>query len=272
MSTRTDPDPRERLREFGAALVVQQRVVVALLLREILTRFGRHNIGFLWLFVEPMLFTLGITALWTATQAVHGSDLPIVAFAVTGYSTVLLWRNMPNRCIGSVQPNLSLMFHRQIKVIDIFAARILLEAGGATMSFTVLIVIFSSIGWLELPEDVLKVALAWAMTAWFGASLAITLGALSEKSEVVDKLWHPSAYLLFPLSGAAFMVDALPRTAQQVVLWLPMVHGVELLREGFFGSQFRAHYDLGYMALCCTALTLIGLALTRQVSREVVPE
>ena len=31
------------------------QVVWALILREILTRYGRHNIGFLWLFVEPML-------------------------------------------------------------------------------------------------------------------------------------------------------------------------------------------------------------------------
>ena len=59
---------------------IQLRVVGALLIRETLTRYGRHNIGFLWLFAEPMLFTLGVTALWTATKTVHGSDLPIVAF------------------------------------------------------------------------------------------------------------------------------------------------------------------------------------------------
>ena len=33
---------------------IQRRVVWALTLREILTRYGRHNIGFLWLFAEPM--------------------------------------------------------------------------------------------------------------------------------------------------------------------------------------------------------------------------
>ncbi len=92
-------------------------MIGALLMREILTRYGRHNIGFLWLFVEPMLFTLGVTALWTATRAVHGSDLPIVAFAITGYSSVLLWRNMPFRCIGAIEPNLSLMYHRNVRPI-----------------------------------------------------------------------------------------------------------------------------------------------------------
>jgi ABC-2 type transport system permease protein/capsular polysaccharide transport system permease protein len=112
------------------SLQIQSRVIWALLMREVLTRYGRHNIGFLWLFVEPMMFTLGVTALWTATKSVHGSDLPIEAFAITGYSAVLLWRNMPARCIDSVEPNRSLLFRRNVRVIDIFFSRILLEAAG----------------------------------------------------------------------------------------------------------------------------------------------
>lgn len=259
-------------RSLSRAWLVQRRVIWALFLREIMTRYGRHNLGFLWLFLEPMLFTLGVTALWTATKAFHGANIPIVAFAITGYSSVLLWRNMPARCIGAVQPNLSLLYHKQVKVIDIFLARLLLEAAGATTSFIVLVLFFSFIGWVSPPEDILTVALGWFMLAWFGASLAILLGAAAEQSELVDKLWHPSAYLLFPLSGAGFMVDALPQGAQDVVLLLPMVHGVEYVRHGYFGSEFHAHYDLAYMACCCLVLTILGLAQTRRVSRLVVPE
>lgn len=257
---------------FKKSWVVQRRVIHALLMREVLTRFGRHNIGFLWMFVEPMLFTLGVTALWTLVKANHGSSLPIVAFALTGYSSVLLWRNMPARTIGSITPNLALMYHRNVKVIDVFAARVLLEAMGATISFVVLAAIFTGIGWMKPPENILQVIGAWIMLAWFGASLAISLGALSEQSEVIEKLWHPAAYLLFPMSGAAFLVDALPPLGQKYVLLLPMVHGVEMLREGYFGSAVRAHYNTGYMALCCTALTLFGLAKTRIISRMVMPE
>ena len=262
----------DELMGLSRAWLVQRRVIGALPMREILTRYGRHNLGFLWLFVEPMLFTVGVTTLWTLTKSIHGSNLPIVAFAVTGYSSVLLWRNMPSRCIGSIEPNLSLLYHRQVKVLDIFVARIILEGGGATISFVSLVLFFSFIGWIKPPEDILSVALGWFMLAWFGSSLAIFLGALSETSELVEKLWHPAAYLLFPLSGAAFMVDALPQVAQDYVLLLPMVHGVEYVRHGYFGSDFHAHYDLGYMALFCLTLTLLGLAQTRRVSREVVPE
>jgi ABC-2 type transport system permease protein/capsular polysaccharide transport system permease protein len=254
------------------SLGIQRRVIWALVLREILTRFGRHNIGFLWLFAEPMMFTLGVTALWTATKSVHGSNLSIVAFAVTGYSTVLLWRNMPARCIGAIAPNLALLYHRNVRPIDIYLSRLVLEAAGATMSFVFLTCFFSFIGWMELPEDVLKIAVAWFMLAWFGSGLALFLGALSESYETVDKLWHPASYILFPLSGAAFLVDALPQQAQQVVLLLPMVHGIEYLREGYFGSELTAHYSLAYLALWNLGLTFFGLAETSKVSKTVIPE
>jgi capsular polysaccharide transport system permease protein len=252
--------------------VIQCRVVGALLMREVLTRYGRHNIGFLWLFAEPMIFTLGVTALWTALRAVHGSHLPIVAFAVTGYSSVLLWRNMPHRCIGAVEPNLSLMYHRNVKVLDVFLARLVLEAVGATISFVILTLVCVSIGVMPMPENLLQVVVAWILLAWFGSGLAVFMGSLSERTELVEKLWSPITYLMFPLSGAAFIVDIFSPPMQHFLLYLPMVNGVEMLREGYFGSAATFHYSAGYLLAWCMGLSLIGLAQTRQVSRLVQPE
>jgi len=255
------------------ALRIQARVIGALLMREVLTRYGRHNIGFMWLFAEPMLFTLGVTALWTLSGLHKEASIPIVAFAVTGYSSVLLWRNMPSRTVNAIEPNLALMYHRHVKVIDVFLSRLILEAAGATISFIVLVIFFSSIGWMGYPHDILKVIGGWFMLMWFGFSLAIFLGALSARSELVDKLWHPAAYyILFPLSGAAFMVEWLPKPAQEFVLLLPMVHGVEFLREGYFGDVVRTHHDMAYMALVCLVMTALGLAQERVVSKQVTPE
>jgi ABC-type polysaccharide/polyol phosphate export permease len=260
------------MKKAPSPLAVQLRVIHALLIREMLTRFGRHNIGFLWLFVEPMLFTLGVTALWTFSGFHRESSIPIVAFAVTGYSSVLVWRNMPSRCVGSIEPNLALMNHRHVKVLDVFISRLLLEAAGATISFIMLSCLFIAIGWMNPPEDIGTVLLAWGLLAWFGMALAILLGALSARSEVVEKLWHPAAYLLFPLSGAALVLDAVPKSVQDVLLLLPMVHGVELLREGYFGSMVRSHYDISYMATACLLLSAIGLSQERVVSKGVVPQ
>ncbi len=266
------PPIRNVAKNLAKNLACQRRVIFALLMREVLTRYGRHNIGFLWLFVEPMIFTVGVTALWTLTKTVHGSDIPITAFALTGYSSVLLWRNMPGRCINALVPNAPLLYHRQVRVLDILLARLVLEFMGATMSFMVLGVLFHLIGWMDLPDDLLEVIGGWLVLAWFGTALALCLGAWSIRSELVEKLWHPLSYLVFPLSGAAFMVDALPRQAQDYVLLLPMVHGVEIVREGYFGSHAHARYDVGYIVGIAATLTLCALLQIRAAATGIIIE
>lgn len=249
---------------FRRSLTIQRRVIGALLMREIITRFGRDNLGVLWLVVEPMIFTLGVAALWTGAAMNHGSNLPIVAFAVTGYSSVLLWRNCASRCSMAIEGNMGLLYHRNVQVIDVLFTRILLEIAGATASFTILSTIFIVIDWMTFPVDFGKILGGWLLLAWFGASLALVIGAATAYSPIVEKIWHPVTYLLFPLSGAAFMVDWLPDAAQRIVLLLPMVHGVELLREGWFGNTVRTHYDVGYVSICCLVLTWLGLHLVRE--------
>lgn len=246
---------------------VQSRVVWALVLREILTRYGRKNIGFLWLFVEPMLFTIVITALWTATRQIHGSDLPIIAFALTGYSSLILWRNMPNRCIGALESNKSLLFHRQVQIPDVYWARVILEFLAASTSFVVLGILLWAIELLLPPEDALQVLGGWLLLAWFGAGLGLTLGGLSEKFDVVSKVWPPMTYILLPLSGTAFIADALPPAAREIVLYLPMLNCVEIIREGWFGTKMIAHYYLDYVLVFNIVLTFAGLALIRQAGK-----
>lgn len=262
------PAPPDAVPPLSHCLAVQWRVLRALMLRELITRFGRENLGVLWLVGEPLLFTLGVSALWTAAGMNHGSSLPIAAFAVTGYSSVLLWRNAVNRCNRAIVENFNLLYHRNVRTLDVYAARVLLEVGGVTASFLVLVSGFALAEWIPLPQDPLKVLAGWALLVWLGAALAVTVGAATAHSELIDRLWHPVSYLLFPLSGAAFMVDWLPRAAQDVVLWLPMVHGLELLREGYFGSMVRTHHDVAYMASVNLVLTLVGLLLLRSAERR----
>jgi capsular polysaccharide transport system permease protein len=254
---------------FKQSLKIQIRVIGALLLREIITRYGRHNIGFLWLFLEPMLFTLGVAALWTALKLNHGSDIPIVAFAITGYSSILLWRNAASRCSGAIEPNLSLMYHRNVKVIDIFLSRIILEVLGASFSIIVLTLLFSSIGWMEVPKNITIVLEGWILLAWFATALSLIVGALSERSETLERMWHILTYLLFPLSGAMFMVHWLPKSFQNIITWFPMVHGTEMIRHGYFGSMIPTYENPFYFTVVNLILTFIGLLLVRYTERHV---
>lgn len=250
------------------SLEIQRRVLYALMMREIITRFGRENLGVLWLVGEPMLFTLGVTTLWTAAGLNHSSAIPIVAFAVTGYSSVLMWRNTVSHSVSAIEQNKNLLFHRNVQVIDVLLTRVALEIGGATASFITLSLAFIFIGWMPVPVDLFQIITGWVMLAWFGTSLAFLIGAASVGSDLVERLWQPAAYLLFPMSGAGFMVEWLPQKLQDAVLFLPMVHGVEMLRQGYFGNVVQTHYDLGYMATFCLILSLAGIFAVRVLGHK----
>lgn len=249
------------------SLVIQKRVIGALLRREMLTRYGRNNIGFLWLFVEPMLFTLIITIFWSISKTRF--PLPLIAFSVTGYPIAMIWRNSVSRGKNAIEPNSALLFHRNVKVFDIFVARLLLEVLGTIASFVFLVLAFMFSGLLQPPDDLLKVISGILFMAWFGFALALVIGGLAERSEVVGRIWSPISFLLFIGSGVFTLVDWLPPAARQVMLWLPMVHVTEMIRDGYFGRLFNAYYDIAYIFFWNLFLTLYGLALVRQAGQKV---
>jgi len=244
---------------------IHRRVIGALLLRELLTRYGRNNIGFLWLFVEPALFIIVVTLIRGFIRNAFGPEIPVVEFALTGYSALLLWRNAASRAIGAVKSNTALLFHRQVTIMDIFTARILLELVAITSTLAGLAVALWAFGWAEFPEDVLQVLAGWGLLAWFSAGLALTIGGLSEKAEVVGRLWHPFSYILMINSGVFYIVEAFPPAVRELMLWVPMLNAVEFIREGWFGSVFTAYYYVDYLVYWNIALTLIGLSLVRQL-------
>lgn len=250
---------------------IHRRVIGALLVRELLTRYGRNNIGFLWLIVEPAAFVLIVTIVWT-TIRVKSSTLPIVAFAVTGYCALLMWRNTAGRCIGALKSNRTLLYHRQVTILDIYTARILLELIAITATLIVMTLAFSAIGLLKLPEDALQVLGGWLLLAWFSAGLGLTMGGLGEKADVVGRIWHPVSHILMTVSGVAYIADALPPGIRAVALKVPMLNAVEYMREGWFGSVMHAHYDLEYLVAFNIALTLAGLIFVKQIGFDTSEE
>src|SRR5256886_14556853 len=88
-------------------------------------------------FAEPMMFTLGVVIVWSLLRT-HSTRLPVIPFVVTGYSSLLLWRNTIGRGGNAVEPNRSLLHHRNVRGLDLFVARLLLEVAGASISFLTL--------------------------------------------------------------------------------------------------------------------------------------
>lgn len=248
----------------------QGKVIGALMLREVHTRYGRENLGFLWFTAEPLLFCLLVIGLWVGLHGRFDHGVPIVEFVMTGYLPLTLWSHVTSRAINCLRANAALLYHRQVKMVDLFLARILLEVYGSMIAYLVAAFVFWSAGLYELPRNWSLFYLAWFYFILLAAGLGLVVGSLSEMSEWVEKFIGPVMFCLLPVSGAFFMADWLPDNLRAIALWIPTVSAYELLRAGQFGKGIHVHYDLAYLSFVCGVLVAAGLALSRRVHRYLV--
>ena len=122
---------------------------------------------------------------------------------------------------------------------------------------------------MDLPNNFLMMVTGWVLLTWFALALALTVGALFEISEVIDRLWHAFTYLMFPLSGSAFFVYWLPKPAQKVVLYVPMVHFSEMIKHGYYGDLVPTYESLSYIIWWNLSLSFVGLFLVRYISQKI---
>ncbi|WP_107688928.1 ABC transporter permease [Neisseria wadsworthii] len=257
---------------FWESLLIQKRVIGALLMREIITRYGRNNIGFLWLFVEPLLLTVLIVSMWQFMRADKYSTLNIVAFVLTGYPMAMMWRNVSNRAIGAISANASLLYHRNVRVLDTIFARMLLEIAGATIAQVVIVAALVAIGWVDPPADVFYMLAAWLMMAFFAVGLGLVICSIAFNFEAFGKLWSTFSFIMLPLSGAFFFVYTLPHQVREYALMIPMVHGTEMFRHGYFGDSIVTYENIWFMLICNLVLLLLGLAMVNNFSKGVEPQ
>lgn len=254
------------------SLIIQYRVIGALLMREVITRYGRKNIGVLWLFCEPLLMTLMILLLWKFLRADKISTLNIIAFVMTGYPMAMMWRNASNRAIGSISANLSLLYHRNVRILDTIFARMLLEVAGATIAQILLMAILISIDWIEPPDDILYMVSAWILMALFAFGLGLIICAIAYHIDAFGKIWGTLSFLLLPLSGAFFFIHNLPQKVQEYAIWIPMISGTEMFRKGYFGASVQTYENIGFLILCDLTLLFIGLLMVRHFSKGIEPQ
>ena len=78
---------------FSKGLRVQLKVIQALLIRELVTRFGRENIGFLWIMAEPLLFAGLVGIVWTFLKGPESHGIGVIAFVISGYIPLTFLRH-----------------------------------------------------------------------------------------------------------------------------------------------------------------------------------
>ena len=248
---------------------IQARVINALLLRELHTRFGRENIGFLWIIGEPILFCAGVAILWTAIRPAHDHGLPMTAIVVTGYVPLTMWRHCIGRAVKAFESNGSLLFHRQVTPLDIILSRVILEVIGTLIAGLLVCLGAILMGFMKPPVDYGMVYLGLGYQIMFSLASALLIASLSELSELVEKSIAVLSYLSIPFSGAFTMVDWVPPAYRWVLLWSPSVNNIEMIRGGQFGNGAHAHFDLVYDSWITFLLIFIGLSLTLRIRRHI---
>lgn len=257
---------------FAKAWDIQTRVIKALMLRELTTRFGRENIGFLWVMAEPLLFALLVGLLWRATKGPFESGVDIIAFTISGYIPLVLFRSTIGRSVSSFTANSGLLYHRQIKVLDLIMVRFIVEFVGHMMAYFFIAMTLFALGIFPAPFDVGFLILGWLYYSLFTLSVALVVAPLSEMSEVVEKFVPVTTYMMVPFSGAFYFVGSLYPAAAEVVLWSPPVHGMEMMRYGIFGPSINPQFDFLYPLKFCLPCIALGLLLCRRVRRRMVIE
>lgn len=258
------------MRRFKAGLRIQMLVVKALMIRELTTRFGRENIGFLWLMVEPLLFAGLVGLVWTFIKGPESHGIGVIAFVASGYIPLTFLRHCFSKCTSVFVANGSLLYHRQIKIIDFIFVRVIIEVIGAMMAYLFLIIVFGQFGLMPYPADIGYLIAGWAVYILFVLSVCMILAPLSEISELIEKLLPVTVYIVIPFSGTFNMTAWLSPEARSFLMWSPLVSGMELMRYGLFGPAAYPFYDLSKALFVSFCFLAAGLVLCRRVRRTLV--
>jgi len=260
---------------LGEELDKHRRIIWALIMRESATRYGRDNLGFLWVIAEPLFFAIGVSIMWSLIKGPVEHGMRVVPFVITGYMPLVLFRNTIGHVLHAFSANSGLLYHRQITPLHLYIGRFCMEAIGATCGFALIVMVLLLLGLMDPPKNLMDVGLifvGWFLLAWITFGLAMIMAALAQLFEFVERIAQIITYLMLPLSGTFYMASWLPAKGRDAILHLPFLHCWEIIRSGFFGEFITVYYNVPYVIAWAVGFTLLGLILLQFVRGSVEVE
>jgi capsular polysaccharide transport system permease protein len=245
-----------------SSLFVSYAVWRALFLREALTRVAGGRGAWLWILLEPiaqvvlLMFMFG----YIYHRIISGVDGAM--FIMTGLLSYQMARNTATRSTEAVRANEALFSYRQVKPVDTVLVRAFLEA---SLMFTNGLLILAGAGFLGYaiaPANIFTVVGAFLLMGLCGLGLGLIFSVATEfvpeLRKALDLLWMP----VYFLSAVMYPVTAIPHPYRELLLWNPFVHGVEMVRFGFYAQYTLATgTSLSYLAMWALSTVALGLAL-----------
>jgi capsular polysaccharide transport system permease protein len=246
-----------------AMLAVQARVIGALILRETRARFGRSQLGYLWAIAEPLFYIISLSLLFDAIGRHSPFGSSVALFFATGLLPYQLYSRIASALTNAIDANEALLTYPIVKPVDTLISRTLLEIATAAL---VMILLFGGlVVFVDVPAPE---ALHVMVTAILGLSLlGFGVGTINAVISKVFVSWRQiydvASRPLIIICGVFFTLDTLPPGAREVVSYIPIAHGLELFRSGYFSGYRSTVMDVSYLFGCGLMLCLIGLAAER---------
>lgn len=246
------------------------RIVGALVLREMGSRYGRSPGGYIWAVLEP----LGMIAILTLAFALVARSPPLgTSFALffgTGYTVFSVYQTVATTVSRSIKFSRNLLRYPIIRWIDAVLARFLLNTlTGVLVLYVIMALIVLS---LENPIliDIRPVVGSIVLALLLGLGVGILNCVLIGMIDAWDNIWSIVNRPLFLVSGVIFLYEDMPPLAQDVVWYNPLLHIIGLMRTGFYPTYEADYFSLSYLMGWILVTLFLGVVLLRRYHRVIL--
>ena len=244
----------------------------ALFLRELNMRMSVGKAGVFWTFFEPFAQVTVFIFIRIAIRG-GGSDTSAYNYALfmaVGFIAFNMFRKILSASIGAFTANRGLFAYKQVKPIDTIVARVLVEV----FMTSIIVLMFLFVGFLlhyELkPENILLVVggYVWLMVFSFGIGLIVAIGNTFYVS--IGKFVGIISFLLLIFSAVFYPLESVPPEAQQILLYNPLVHFMEMIHANYIYELSDRFVDYIYMLKWTIAPLFIGMWLYIRLEKKIV--
>lgn len=263
MSDLTEQGGAKRLRQdaLRARSFRTPRTIMALILREMSTTHGRSPGGYLWAIVDPVAGLLVLSAVFALAFASPplGNSFPL--FYASGFLPFMMFNEIANKMATSINFSRPLLAYPAVTFLDALIARFLLalltHMMVAYIIFTTLIFVLGARAQIDLPYILLGII----STAALGIGIGTLNCFLMTSFAVWERTWQILTRPLFIISGIFFMFGDLPKVAQDILWYNPLIHVIGLMRSGFYAAYKDDYISLLYVWGIAVSTFTFGLLL-----------
>lgn len=246
------------------------RTISAMVLREMSTTYGRTPGGYVWAVLQPIgaLFVISFGFSLMLRSPALGTSF--MMFYATGYLPYIFYTDIQSKISGSLRYARALLAYPSVIWVDAVMGRFILAT--LTFGLTFSLVISGIVYFDDLRPiiDAGRVLTAIAMAALLGLGVGMTNAVLTGLYPVWANIWRIITRPMFLISGVLFLYDDVPKVAQDVLWWNPLIHITGYARSGFFSTYEATYVSLQYVFGIALVLILAGAILMRIRTADVL--